>query len=124
MNYLTLVNVVTNCMTAISSGALLIHVFGDPENAIWNNKFKAWLAKAGLSVTTCGAIFNALTLSNPGASEVLLNVGISLTFCWLSWWQWDQFQAMKQAAVELARKKPSTRKRKPAVKRKTPVKKA
>lgn len=104
MKYLTIINVITNCMTAISSGALLIHVFGDPDNVIWNHKFKAWLAKAGLSVTTCGAIANALTLSNPGATEVLLNVGISITFCWLSWWQWDQFQAMKQAAVELAQK--------------------
>lgn len=118
MNYFTLINVVTNCMTAISSGALLIHVFGDPDNAIWNNKFKAWLAKIGLSVTTSGAIFNALTLSNPGASEVLLNVGISLTFCWLSWWQWDQFQAMKHAAVELSRK------RKRVSKQKKPIKKS
>lgn len=105
MNLYTTINVVTNCMTAISSGALLIHVFGDPDNAIWNNTIKAWLAKIGLSVTTCGAVLNALTLSNPGPTEVMLNVGISITFCWLSWWQWDQLQAMKQASKRKRRKR-------------------
>jgi hypothetical protein len=105
MNPYTVINVVTNVMTAISSGALLIHVFGDPDNAIWNDTVKAWLAKTGLAITTCGAVANALTLSNPGPTEVLLNLGISLTFCWLSWWQWDQFQAMKQAAQKKRRRK-------------------
>lgn len=110
MNPYTIINVITNCMTAISSGALLIHVFGDPDNAIWNDKIKAWLAKAGLSLTTCGAVANALTLYNPGPTEVMLNVGISITFCWLSWWQWDQFQAMKRAArkPKLKKKRVST----------------
>jgi len=116
MNPITALNALTNCMTAVSSGALLIHVFGDPDNAIWNDKVKAWLAKIGLTITTCGAIANALTLSNPGPTEVLLNTGISLTFCWLSWWQWGQFQLMKQAAAEASAKKTIP-------KRKTPTKK-
>lgn len=112
MNPYTTINAVVNVMTAISSGALLIHVFGDPDNTIWNDKFKAWLAKAGLALTTCGAIANALTLSNPGPTEVLLNVGISVTFCWLSWWQWEQFQAFKQAAQDAARKRKTSKRSK------------
>ena len=118
MNPCTAINVVTNCMTAISSGALLIHVLGDPDNDIWNDKIKAWFAKIGLSITTCGAVSNALTLSNPGPTEVLLNVGISLTFCWLSWWQWEQFQEMKKAARPSPRKRnPVKTVKKPSVKR-------
>jgi hypothetical protein len=92
MDFFTIVNVITNCTTAISSIALLIHILGDPDNAIWNNQIKAWLAKIGLSITVCGAVSNAITLTTPPPTQVLLDCGISLTLCWLSWWQWEQFR--------------------------------
>ena len=92
MEFFTIVNVITNCTTAISSIALLIHILGDPDNAIWDNKIKAWLAKIGLSITVCGAVSNAITLTTPPPTQVLLDCGISLTLCWLSWWQWEQFK--------------------------------
>lgn len=112
----TIINVISNCTIAFSAGALLIHIFGDPDNSIWDDQIKAWLAKFGLSVTTCGAVSNVLTLSTPNHTEILLNVGMSLTFFWLSWWQWEQFKEMKEAA-----KKRSARKivRKRKTKRKT-----
>lgn len=109
MNIDTIINVITNCTTAFSSGALLIHVFGDPDNSIWNDKIKAYLAKFGLSVTTCGAILNVLSLSTPSRTEILLNIGISLTFCWLSWWQWEQFQLMKKESKKTSSVKKRTR---------------
>lgn len=98
MNYLTIINIISNCTIAFSAGALLIHIFGDPDNSIWDNYAKAILAKFGLTVTTCGAILNVLTLSTPNKTEVLLNVGMSITFFWLSWWQWEQFKDMQRAA--------------------------
>jgi hypothetical protein len=101
MTGIVLINAISNITTSISSLALLLHVFGDPENEIWDNKIKAWLAKIGLSVMICGATSNALTLSNPPATEVILNVGIALTLFWLSWWQWELFQRMhKKASVK------------------------
>lgn len=110
MNWETIVSLISNCTIAFSSAALLIHIFGDPDNPIWNNNIKAYLAKFGLSVTSCGAVLNVLSLSTPSRTEVLLNVGMSLTFFWLSWWQWEQFHSMREAAKKskrtYVRKKP------------------
>jgi hypothetical protein len=114
MTAIVLINAISNITTSISSLALLLHVFGDPENEIWDNKVKAWLAKIGLSVMICGATSNALTLSNPPQTEVILNVGIALTLFWLSWWQWELFQRMhKKASVKQEQKSVT----KPTVKR-------
>lgn len=107
MKWETIVNIISNCTIAFSAAALLIHIFGDPDNSIWNNKIKAYLAKFGLAVTSCGAVLNVLSLSTPNRTEILLNVGMSLTFFWLSWWQWEQFHALKNAS----RRKPYVRKK-------------
>ena len=106
-NHYTIINAIANCSTAISAIGLLVHIFGDPDNSIWDNKIKAWLAKTGLTVLICGAIANALTLSTPASTEVLLNCGISITFFWLSWWQWEQFKEK----VDLAKKKTAKKRR-------------
>jgi hypothetical protein len=125
MNAETVVNVVANCTTAFSALGILIHIFGDPDNPIWDNTVKAWLAKGGLSTAACGAISNVLTLSTPPITEVILNVGISITFFWLNWWQWEIFKTsylktkiqsnkplspMKTAARTQKRKRPSRKK--------------
>lgn len=111
MNFFTIINVITNCTTAISCIALLVHIFGDPNNPIWDNKIKAWLAKVGLSITICGAISNAITLTTPPPTQVLLDCGISLTLCWLSWWQWELFKSKIQSVTKPVRKKkPSIKK--------------
>lgn len=111
MNWDTATNLASNCTIAFSSAALLIHIFGDPDNSIWDNKIKAYLAKFGLAITTCGSILNVLSLSTPNRTEIILNVGMSLTFFWLSWWQWEQFHRIKNAAKRL-KKKPRARRRK------------
>jgi hypothetical protein len=90
-----IVTAVANSTTAFSALGLLIHIFGDPDNSVWDNNIKAWLAKSGLSVIVCGAIANVLTLSSPATSEIVLNCGMSLTFFWLNWWQWEMFKEMQ-----------------------------
>jgi hypothetical protein len=105
MTNLTLVNVIANCTTAFSGLGLLIHIFGDPDNSIWNNRMKAVLAKLGLSITTCGAIANCITLSTPPPTEVVLNVGIAVTFFWLNWWQFEMFKEMQKNHTELKNRK-------------------
>jgi hypothetical protein len=97
---LTIVNAIANCTTAFSALGLLIHIFGDPGNAVWDNKIKAWLSKLGLSITICGAIANILTLNSPPVTEVILNCGISITFFWLNWWQWEMFKEMQRKHSE------------------------
>jgi len=115
---LVAINAIANCTTAISALGLLIHIFGDPDNEIWNNRIKAWLAKAGLSIMTCGAISNAITLSDPPPTEIILNCGIAITLFWLSWWQWELFKSMQQKFKKVEKKAPAKkpRRRKPAPK--------
>lgn len=108
---LVAVNAIANCTTAISALGLLIHIFGDPSNEIWDNRIKAWLAKAGLSIMTCGAISNAITLSDPPPTEIILNCGIAITLFWLSWWQWELFKSM-QTKFRQVEKKPIVKSRK------------
>jgi hypothetical protein len=93
----TLINAAANTTLAISALGLLVHIFGDPDNSIWDNKVKAYLAKIGLSITICGAIANVITLSTPNISEVVVNCGMSVTFFWLSWWQYELFKEAQAA---------------------------
>lgn len=118
MTNLMLVNVIANCTTAFSGLGLLVHIFGDPDNVIWNNRMKAILAKLGLSITTCGAVANCITLSAPPAAEVVLNVGIAVTFFWLNWWQFEMFKEMQKSHLELkARRTAKRTTKKPLVKK-------
>ena len=115
-----IINAVANCTTAFSALALLIHIFGDPDNSVWDNNIKAWLAKSGLSVVVCGAIANVLTLSSPATSEIVLNCGMSLTFFWLSWWQWEMFKEMQRESE----KKKIARAKRGAVKKRVNLRKS
>jgi hypothetical protein len=84
MNLATLINATANGILAVSALHLVFRVFGHPESAIWQNPWAALLCKTATTVTVCGAIWNLLTLSSPAASEVMLNIGISLNFLWIS----------------------------------------
>ena len=116
MNPYTIINAIANCTTAISAIGLLVHIFGDPTNSIWDNKIKAWLAKVGLTTAICGAVSNVLTLSTPVYTEILLNCGMSLTFFWLSWWQFEQFKEKTEFFKN--HNKPVIRRRKNTTKKK------
>jgi hypothetical protein len=69
---------------AVSALHLVFRVFGHPESAIWQKPWAALLCKTATTITVCGAFWNLLTLSSPAASEVMLNIGISLNFLWIS----------------------------------------
>jgi len=107
-----IVNAVANCTTAFSALGLLIHIFGDPKNSVWDNQIKAWLAKTGLTVLVCGAVTNVLTLSTPATSEIVLNCGMSITFFWLSWWQWEMFKEMQEHHEKMKKTPPKRQPRK------------
>jgi hypothetical protein len=93
MTTFQVIDAIANTTTVLSALGLLIHVFGDPDNEIWDDKIKAWLAKLGLSTVICGAAANALLFNNPTGAELVLSCGISITFFWLNWWQYGLFKA-------------------------------
>jgi hypothetical protein len=84
MTAATAINAVANGILAVSALHLVFRVFGHPESAIWQKPWAALLCKTATTVTVCGALWNLLTLSSPAASEVMLNIGISLNFLWIS----------------------------------------
>lgn len=84
MTAVAAINAIANAVLAASALHLVFRVFGHPESAIWRRPWAAVLCKAATTVTVCGAIWNLLTLSSPAASEVMLNIGISLNFLWIS----------------------------------------
>ena len=84
MTAATLINATANGILAVSALHLVFRVFGHPESAIWQKPWAAVLCKTATTVTVCGALWNLLTLSSPAASEVMLNIGISLNFVWIS----------------------------------------
>ena len=121
----TTINAAANITTAISALGLLVHIFGDPDNPIWNNKIKAWLAKTGLTIVICGAVSNVMTLSSPPITEVILNVGIAITLFWLSWWQFELFKLAQQERTKKDKVSRSARLKKivkKRVRRKKPIK--
>ena len=84
MTAATLINATANGILAVSALHLVFRVFGHPDSAIWRKPWAAVLCKVATTVTVCGALWNLLTLSSPAASEVMLNIGISLNFVWIS----------------------------------------
>jgi hypothetical protein len=84
MTLVTVINATANGILAVSALHLVFRVFGHPESAIWQKPWAALLCKTATTVTVCGAFWNLLTLSSPAASEVMLNIGISLNFLWIS----------------------------------------
>lgn len=107
MDILTFVNLITNSIIGVSIMLFIISVFGRADHPIWENKYRAYLAKVGLGITGCGAVANILlSITNPPESDILFkaalfqHIGLSLNFCWLSWWQFSETQKSKQVAVK------------------------
>ena len=86
MTPVTLINATANGVLAVSALHLVFRVFGHPESAIWKRPWAAVLCKTATTVTVCGALWNLLTLSSPAPSEVMLNIGISANFAWISFY--------------------------------------
>ncbi len=107
MDILTFVNLITNSIIGVSIMLFIISVFGRADHPLWENKYRAYLAKVGLGITGCGAVANILlSITNPPESDILFkaalfqHIGLSLNFCWLSWWQFSETQKSKQVAVK------------------------
>lgn len=109
---ITLLNGLANSVLVLSALHLLIRVFGHPDSVIWRKPWAAVLCKLATSVTVCGAVANVLTFSTPPWTELILNIGVSLNFIWLSFYhEYDpKSRPVKRKAV--ARVKAATNLRK------------
>lgn len=110
MNALTIINLISNLIIFSSVVMFVISVFGRADHPIWETKWKAYLAKVGLCISGCGALLNVINLSTPILSEIVLNVGLSLNFLWISMWQIHQaVKANKKHIINNVKTQPLTK---------------
>lgn len=96
----------------LSLGSFLIFVFGR-DNSLAHRlpAYKTWMLKTGLSMCSAGALLNAVTFSNPGWSEVLLNGGLCVVFAWAAWFHYNRFVKPWQKDEKGSKKKAKTKKK-------------
>jgi hypothetical protein len=103
MNWLNIVNVIASAILALSTGAFLIFLFGRENSLMHKLGVKNALSvKVGLSLCASGALYNVITLSNPPASEVLVNFGFAFLFCWAAVFHYNRF--VKPLVVKSAKR--------------------
>jgi len=101
VSLITLLNGFANSALVVSALHLLIRVFGHPDSVIWRKPWAAILCKLATTITVCGAVANILTFSTPPWTELVLNIGVSLNFIWISFYhEYDK-------KPTIAKKKPS-----------------
>jgi len=84
MNPLTILNVTANVVLSVSALHLILKVFGHPNSPVYARPYVALLCKAAATLTFIGAVANVWTLSTPGWTEIVLNVGVSCNWAWIS----------------------------------------
>lgn len=90
-NLLTLANGAANALIAAGGVAFVVFVFGRPESAIYRSPWLARVLKAGLSLVAVGAMLNIVTFSTPPVSEIVLNIGLGVTFVVAAMWHFVTF---------------------------------
>lgn len=86
------VNFVANLILTLAFMLFLLFVFGRTNSKIYELPwYKTILAKIALAICAMASLLNTLTLSNPPASEVLLNVGLATLFSWTSIFHYKAF---------------------------------
>jgi len=87
-----IINFIANLLIFISVTLFIIAIFGSQNKMIMSiNVFEKYLIKIGLTITSCGSLFNVLTLSTPNNTEILLNVGLALVFIWAAHFHFKYF---------------------------------
>lgn len=109
----TLVNLAANSLLICSSVHLLVRVFGRKDSKVWKNPVTGMIYKAVMAITICGAAANILTLSTPSWSEIILNLGASGNWLFLSFFLYED-PISKQSPSPVVKAKPATRRRKKA----------
>ena len=84
MNPLTILNVTANVVLSVSALHLILKVFGHPNSPVYARPYVALFCKAAATLTFIGAVANVWTLSTPGWTEIVLNVGVSCNWAWIS----------------------------------------
>ena len=108
MNLLTIVNATANVIVAIAVTDLALRVFGRPDHPIHKRPLMLFTRKLVSSIVICGAVLNVATLSTPSWTEVLLNVGFSLSYIWSSYYDRTSSTKHSASAAKIPRERASS----------------
>ena len=82
MSLLTIVNAVASAILTAGVSAFMVMLYrSDGVVRRWPMT-GSLLLRLSLTATASGALFNCLTLSTPGFSEIMLNCGLAGVFAW------------------------------------------
>jgi len=85
-------NFSSNIVLFIAFTAFIIFVFGRTDSKIYRLPwYKVIALRIGLAFVTCASLLNALTLSNPEWTEVLLNLGLAILMTWAAVFHYFEF---------------------------------
>ena len=107
MNPLTILNVAANVVLSVSALHLILKVFGHPNSPVYARPYVALFCKAAATLTFIGAVANVWTLSTPGWTEIVLNVGVSCNWAWISAFIETTHKTEKKVAAKPAARPPA-----------------
>jgi len=81
---------------------LLYKIFGNKNSKVWQTPYMAMLYKAVMGITICGAAANIVSLSTPSWSEIVLNLGASGNWLFLSFYLYGYTSYTKPASANSA----------------------
>jgi len=80
---MVILNLIANIILTLSGMIFFLQLYGNESSVVHKWKFIShWSLKFGLSALTAGSFLNVLTLSNPGNSETLMNIGLAAILSW------------------------------------------
>lgn len=92
-----LVNATCNVLIFFSMLMFIIFCFGRSDSKIYKyGDLQAFILKLGLTTICLGSLVNLISLSNPPFSEIVLNIGFALLFCWAAVFHYIVFVLKKK----------------------------
>lgn len=110
LEFLTIINLTCNILLSTSIILFIISVFGRPDHFIWENKYRAYMAKFGLGFIACGALLRVTSTTIPTINDVVFDAALAFNFCWLAWWQSKAAKYEKELKLKQKIKSPTLKK--------------
>lgn len=91
-NYTMWINLACNTVLTIAFTLFTIFLFGRENSFVYKlGKARTCFLKLGVAFCVAGSLYNALTLSNPPISEIVLNFGLAMLFTWAAHFHYTTF---------------------------------
>jgi hypothetical protein len=105
------INFACNIVLTAAFTAFTIFLFGRENSFVYTMRtVNTVILKAGICLCVSGSLYNALSLSNPPISEVILNAGLAILFVWAAIFHYNRFVIAPPPQTQKPKTKKSTKK--------------